>query len=101
MKIVRCMSCDGYGWYEDDFSGEVEDCSWCAGVGYVYREGDTDSRIPASDFAQIADELEALEVQRLRELGYQGSAKKPWQQDIRKGTKLGQKPDEDLTDNQH
>lgn len=95
MKIIRCMSCDGYGWFEDDFSGEVEECEWCGGVGYVYRdEQDTDHRIPNSDFARVADELERLETERLRELGYQGEAKKPWQQDIRKGTNLGTHPDD-------
>jgi len=92
MKIVRCISCDGYGWLEDDFTGEVEDCSWCAGVGYVYRDGKTDYRIPPSDYEKCAAELERLEVERLREMGYQGSARKPWHQEIRKGTKLGQNP---------
>lgn len=95
IKIVRCVSCDGYGWFEDDFTGEVEDCSWCGGVGYVYREGETDRKIPSSDFKEVAEALEGLEQERLREMGYQGSAKKPWHQDIRKGTKLGQNPDED------
>ena len=92
-KIVRCMSCDGFGWFEDDFSGEVEDCDWCGGVGYVYRdENATDAHIPKADFAIVADELERLETERLQAMGYQGQAKKPWQQDIRKDTQLGQNP---------
>ncbi len=93
MKIVRCISCDGFGWFEDDFSGEVEDCDWCSGVGYVYRnEKGTDKRIPRDDFETVADQLEQLEIERMREMGYQGEAKKPWQQDIRKDTNLGQNP---------
>lgn len=93
MKIVRCISCDGFGWFEDDFTGEVEDCDWCKGVGYVYRtDQGTDNPIPKADFANVADVLEQLETERMRDLGYQGNAKKPWQQDIRKDTKLGQNP---------
>jgi len=96
MKIVRCISCDGYGWFEDEFSGEVEDCDWCGGVGYVYRdENDTDKHIPKADFVKVANTLERLESQRMRELGYEGEAKKPWQQDIRKDTQLGQNPYDD------
>jgi len=93
MKIVRCISCDGFGWFEDGFTGDVDDCDWCGGVGYVYRtDKKTDSRIPKTDFEQIAEELEELETERLRELGYQGQAKKPWHQDIRKGKELGKNP---------
>lgn len=93
MKIVRCVSCDGFGWFEDDFTGEVEDCDWCDGVGYVYRADDkTDSPIPKADYQTVAEELEKLETERLRELGYQGQAKKPWQQEIRKGKTLGENP---------
>ena len=96
MKIVRCISCDGFGWFEDDFSGEVEDCDWCGGVGYVYRDADeTDKRIPHEDFSDVSEELERLETERGREMGYQGEVKKPWQQDIRKDTNLGQNPYED------
>ena len=36
MEIVRCISCDGYGWFEED--GISEDCDWCGGIGYVYRD---------------------------------------------------------------
>ena len=93
MKIVRCASCDGFGWFDDDFSEQAEDCDWCDGVGYVYRdEQRRDAPIPKSDFEAVADELEGLEAQRLREMGYRGGAKKPWQQAIRKGSRLGQNP---------
>lgn len=90
-EIVRCVSCDGYGWLEDD-DGEAVDCDWCGGVGYVYREGSTDRRIPPADFDVMADVLERLDAERLREMGYSGAAKKPWEQAIRKGTKGGQVP---------
>lgn len=95
MKIVRCPSCDGYGWNEDDFTGEEEDCTWCAGIGYVYRDdSQVDHKIPKNDLAKrdISETLEALDNQRMREIGYSGEAKKPWQQDIRKGTKGGINP---------
>ena len=83
MEIVRCVSCDGYGWLDDEELGEV-DCDWCAGVGYVYRDAQgVDHRIPTSDYAALIETLEAMETQRLREMGYTGSAKKPWQQAIR------------------
>lgn len=92
-NIVRCASCDGFGWNEDEFRGEAEDCDWCAGVGYVYRdEAGRDGPIPKADFNLVADELESLELARLREMGYQGRAKKPWQQAIRKDTSLGEDP---------
>lgn len=48
--------------------------------------------IPKADFEAVADELERLEQERLRELGYQGAARKPWQQQIRKDTRLGRNP---------
>ena len=93
MDIVRCVSCEGFGWFEDDFSGEVEDCDWCRGVGYVYRDASgKDVSIPATDFENVSEELERLETQRMREIGYQGEARKPWQQAIRKNTTLGQDP---------
>ena len=93
MKIARCASCDGFGWFEDDLSGQAEDCDWCGGIGYVYRDArGRDAPIPKGDFAAVADELERLEAERLREIGYRGSAKKPWQQVIRKGSQLGQNP---------
>lgn len=91
-RIFRCASCDGYGWFDDDFGGESGDCDWCAGVGYVYRRDGRDTAIPKADFEAVADELERLEHERLRELGYQGAAKKPWQQTIRKDTQLGRNP---------
>ena len=72
-NIQRCVSCDGFGWFEDEFSGETEDCDWCAGAGYVYRDAQgRDRPIPQSDYAAVAAELERLELERLREMGYQG-----------------------------
>ncbi len=91
-SIVRCASCDGFGWFDDDFGGESADCDWCAGVGYVYRLDGRDAAIPKADFEAVAEELERLELERLRELGYQGAARKPWQQRIRKDTQLGRNP---------
>ncbi len=93
--IIRCVSCDGFGWFDDDFGGDSADCDWCAGVGYVYQSGGRDSTIPRADFEAVADELERLEHERLRELGYQGAAKKPWRQHIRKDTQLGRNPYDD------
>lgn len=98
MKIVRCPSCDGFGWNEDDFTGEADDCTWCAGIGYVYRdEAQVDHKIPLADLKQadVSNQLEALETERMREIGYTGAAKKPWQQDIRKDTQGGINPYED------
>jgi hypothetical protein len=84
MKIVRCVSCEGYGWTEDEFTGESGDCDWCQGTGYVYRdENDTDHLIPPEDYVRVADTLERLERERLREMGYSGEAKKPWEQAVR------------------
>lgn len=98
-QIIRCISCEGFGWFEDDFSGEVEECDWCKGVGYVYRDEDNkDSPIPPADFEAVHDELEQLETDRMRDMGYQGQAKKPWQQTIRKDTRLGQNPYKDESD---
>lgn len=83
MQIVRCVSCDGFGWFEDD-DGEVQDCDWCDGIGYVYRDANgLDRRIPANDYETVATQLEALETERMREIGYSGEAKKPWEQKIR------------------
>ncbi len=83
-QIVRCPSCDGYGWVDDEETGAA-DCDWCGGVGYTYRDEHGINRpIPASDFTAVAEELERLEAQRLRELGYTGQAKKPWEQAIRR-----------------
>ncbi len=102
--IIRCPSCDGYGWFDDDFTGESDDCDWCEGVGYVYRDAHhVDRPIPAEDLRQddISAKLETLETERLRDIGYTGEAKKPWQQTIRSGTQGGLNPyesDESDTD---
>ena len=92
MKIMRCPSCEGYGWFEGDEFDQTEQCTWCAGVGYVYRGAAGDSVRPPADYEKVAQELETLERQRLRAMGYQGEAKKPWQQNIRKDTRLGRNP---------
>jgi hypothetical protein len=85
MDIVRCVSCEGYGWFEDD-DGQAQDCDWCSGIGYVYRDADgLDKRIPPADYEKVSAQLEQLETQRLRDLGYTGEAKKPWEQKIRQG----------------
>lgn len=83
MDIIRCVSCEGYGWFEDD-DGTAQDCDWCGGIGYVYRDSDgLDKHIPPADYEAVSAQLEALETQRLRDLGYTGEAKKPWEQKIR------------------
>ena len=85
MDIIRCASCDGYGWFDDE-DGAPE-CDWCGGVGYVYRDANgADRRIPVDDFEQVADRLEILERDRLRGLGYTGEAKRPWEQAVRKNS---------------
>ncbi|HEX2906980.1 MAG TPA: hypothetical protein VHO69_08980 [Phototrophicaceae bacterium] len=82
MEIVRCVSCDGYGWFEDEAG--APDCNWCGGVGYIYRdENGVDRHIPASDYPVVAERLEQLEIERLREIGYTGAAKRPWEQAVR------------------
>ena len=84
MRIMRCLSCDGYAWIEDE-TGVAVDCDWCGGVGYVYRdEKGVDHRIPEADYGKVANVLEKLEMERMREIGYTGEAKKPWEQAIRK-----------------
>ena len=94
--ITRCASCEGYGWHEDEFSGAAEDCDWCRGAGYVYRDAaGRDRPIPKADYSAVAEELERLEAERLREMGYQGAAKKPWQQAVRRDTELGRDPYQD------
>lgn len=81
--IVPCPSCEGFGWFEDD-DGTAQDCDWCGGIGYVYREAHgLDKRIPPADYEQVSSQLEQLETQRLRAMGYTGEAKKPWEQKIR------------------
>lgn len=93
MEIVRCASCDGYGWVEDELDGTVADCDWCKGVGYVYRdEQGVDLAIPPGDYAAVSETLERLETERLRELGYTGQAKPPREQPIRQKRSL---PDND------
>ncbi len=92
--IARCASCDGFGWFEDD----ADNCDWCAGAGYVYHAAGRDSIIPEADYPAVADELEALELERLRELGYQGVAKQPWRQRIRQDTQLGRNPYENAAE---
>jgi hypothetical protein len=85
MEIVRCVSCEGYGWFEDEFTGQTADCDWCGGTGYVYRdEAGVDHKIPERDYGRVAAALEKLEAERLRELGYTGSAVHPDQQAIRR-----------------
>lgn len=82
--IARCPSCDGYGWIADDFTAEQADCDWCAGAGYVYRDtAGVDRPIPASDYGAVADQLEQLERERMREIGYTGEAKRMADQAIR------------------
>ncbi len=95
MQIIRCPSCEGYGWHTDEFTGEATDCAWCSGVGYVYQNADgVQHPIPPDDYGAVSDQLEALEQDRMRELGYQGEAKPPWEQAIRKGTRGGLHPSE-------
>jgi hypothetical protein len=82
MQIVLCVSCEGYGWFEE--FDEVSDCDWCGGAGYVYRDANNvDHKIPEADYGKVADQLEKLEADRMREMGYTGDAKKPWEQAIR------------------
>jgi hypothetical protein len=84
MELVRCVSCDGYGWFDDE--GEAAECDWCGGAGYVYRGADgVDRRIPAGDYDALSEQLEQLERERLREIGYTGEARRPWEQKIRRG----------------
>jgi len=86
MNIKRCESCEGYGWFEDEFTGETVDCDWCGGAGYVYRDAaGVDHKIPTADYGKIADTLEKLEAERLHDMGYTGSAKHPRDQEIRLG----------------
>lgn len=100
--IKRCISCEGYGWFEDEMgTGDVIDCDWCGGVGYVYHRDGVDIKIPATDWGKVSDQLENLERQRMAEMGYQGEAKRPWEQDVRQGTKGGVNPyapDDDETE---
>lgn len=84
LKIVQCVSCDGYGWFEDDFTGETTECDWCGGTGYVYRDAEgLDHRIPEADYGKVSAILEKLEEKRLQDMGYTGTAKHPDEQPIR------------------
>ena len=85
MEIVQCVSCEGFGWFEDE-DGQAQDCDWCGGIGYNYRDGGVDRRIPIADFEAVSSRLEQLETARLREMGYTGEAKRPWEQKIRQNT---------------
>lgn len=90
VEIVECVSCEGFGWFEDEDS-QSQDCDWCGGIGYTYRDANgVDRRIPMSDYEAVATQLEQLETERLRAMGYTGEAKKPWEQKIRQ-----QKPPDD------
>jgi hypothetical protein len=86
-KIVRCLSCEGYGWYEDEFTSETTDCDWCDGVGYVYRDAQNiDHKIPLEDLKQpdISAQLELLEGERLRK----ASASRAFARSVRMGPGL-------------
>lgn len=94
MEIVRCASCDGFGWFEAD--GHAEECDWCGGIGYVYRDASrVDQRIPRADYEAVSARLEALETERLRQMGYKGEARKPWEQAIRKARGKLLQPEDD------
>lgn len=85
MDIVRCVSCDGYGWFEDEETFADVDCDWCNGTGYVYRdENGVDYPIPEADYPKVAATLENLDIQRMREMGYSGEPLHPEEQPIRK-----------------
>lgn len=85
IEIVRCSSCDGYGWFEDEETFEAVDCDWCDGTGYIYRDDKgIDRKIPPADYGKVSATLERLEAERLREMGYSGSAKHPDDQAIRR-----------------
>ena len=43
-------------------------------------ENGAQQQIPNSDYGKVADQLELLEQERMRELGYKGAAKPPWEQ---------------------
>jgi hypothetical protein len=82
--LIRCPACDGYGWLDGDGDEDPAECDWCAGSGYVWRSAQgADRAIAPAEYGQVAERLEALERERLREMGYSGDAKKPWEQAIR------------------
>ena len=94
MDIVRCVSCDGYGWETDD-DGAAQDCDWCGGTGYVYRdERGIDHHIPPEDYGKVADILEKLDINRLRDIGYTGEPKRMEDQEIRKRNQSPDSEDE-------
>ena len=76
---ARCPSCDGYGWFAAETAQDTtEDCGWCGGLGYVLRdERGVDRPIPPAEYGQLAETLERMDEQRLREMGYRGEAKAP------------------------
>ncbi|MEO0561234.1 MAG: hypothetical protein AAF125_03925 [Chloroflexota bacterium] len=94
-EIILCPSCDGHGWTTDAFTADKEACGWCNTGGYVYAEaGGVQRAIPDADYPALAPQLEVLEAARMREMGYTGEAKPPWEQKIREGTRGGVHPDE-------
>ncbi|MBK8027737.1 MAG: hypothetical protein IPK19_41740 [Chloroflexi bacterium] len=108
-KIARCAVCDGYGWIEadPDAIGDPDDesdgseCMWCGGIGYVFQnERGVSRRIPSDLLAIHSETLEQLELARLREIGYSGEAKKPWQQQIRieRGDRIARPPEDDASE---
>ncbi|MBL8133602.1 MAG: hypothetical protein JNL42_17195 [Anaerolineae bacterium] len=103
---ARCAACDGYGWVEqdaDDAMGVAEgdagsECAWCGGIGYVLQdERGVSRRIPEDQLAAHSETLERLELERLRQIGYSGEARKPWQQQIRleRGDRIARPPAQD------
>lgn len=100
MDVVRCVSCEGYGWLEDEDTGETSECGWCGGIGYVYRTpAQVDQKIPFADLEALTQTLEHLEHIRLHEMGYSGQAKKPWEQKIRQDR--GDRIARDLTEREN
>jgi hypothetical protein len=106
--ITRCAVCDGYGWIAqehdpfDDLFAQAEDasveCRWCGGIGYVTQDArGIARRIPEEDLPTLADRLEEMEAERLRAIGYTGTAKAPHQQAIRlaRGDSIAQPPHSD------
>ncbi len=78
MEIVQCISCEGFGWFEGENDESIE-CNWCDGVGYTYRDATgIDHRIPTADYERVSDQLEQMEAERLRKMGYTGKVKPRW-----------------------
>jgi hypothetical protein len=98
MQIVRCISCDGYGWFREEYEDEAEECDWCGGIGYVFRDASgIDQRILPEQLVDpsISALLEQMETERMQQMGYRGEARKPWEQRIRQGTRGGINPYQD------